>query len=89
MVTIEYIIVVIWHSFDQNQNLLMYCDPTDNDSIGQLTNRGTIVTGLAYVGKGYFKVWAQDRTITEILETCAHETAHTNYGLLDPPEDKP
>jgi len=39
------------------------------------------VDGLAF--GDYFAVWTKNRTVSDVLETCAHEYAHNNLGMND------
>lgn len=52
----------------------------DGNGLGYTND--SIVRGLAY--DDYFCVYSAGLTITEALQVCTHEYAHTNLGLDDP-----
>jgi hypothetical protein len=47
------------------------------------SNATKVYEGLAFNDE-YFCVWAKDRDISDTLNICAHEWAHTHEGLKDP-----
>jgi len=64
------------------------CKNTTNKNLclGIDWDKEQFVSGIAF-GDRYFCVWAKGLPITEVLNTCAHEWAHTHEGLIDNPAD--
>jgi len=63
-------------------NVKMFCHERNLTAPMELTNENKMVLGLAFGDT--FLIYTVNRTITQVLEACAHEYAHNKFGLLDP-----
>jgi hypothetical protein len=65
-------------------NVQMFCNNVSVLKAAQKSNKGNIVNGVANFDTGIATINMKDRNIIEVLDTCTHEYAHLNLGLVDP-----